>query len=246
MAQQLDFLANKGAFHMMNAVLEGSIGVFHLFFPNQVYRRSMKPIPGEQVLLGRFLGALMISMALISYRSKDRSVAKGFACYHTLALILSTTWGVGIDGTKKQARDTLHAVAHATLALGFSWMVFRGRRQALDGGRLTAPWVRINDTLQLDFVARDWKAVMDVLEEYSRISEKMNHHPDITISDYRHVRVVVRTHSKNGEYSSEAPTEKDFELARELEKVPIDASEKWLKEPQNFWVIRKKHEHHAS
>ena len=46
------------------------------------------------------------------------------------------------------------------------------------------------------------------------LAEQADHHPDLFIHDYRHVRISVMTHSQ------EAITDKDFSLIEKIDALP--------------------------
>ena len=50
------------------------------------------------------------------------------------------------------------------------------------------------------------------------------HHPDLHLTGYRNVEVVLFTHSIGG------VTENDLIMAEEIDKIPVAYSPKWLKE----------------
>jgi 4a-hydroxytetrahydrobiopterin dehydratase len=47
-----------------------------------------------------------------------------------------------------------------------------------------------------------------------QLAEAANHHPDVSLHDYSHVTVGLVTHSEGG------LTEKDFDLAAQIEALP--------------------------
>ena len=55
-------------------------------------------------------------------------------------------------------------------------------------------------------------------------AEAMGHHPDIHLTKYKEIYVEVFTHDPEG------LTGLDFQLASELDTIPIEYSPKWLKE----------------
>lgn len=58
----------------------------------------------------------------------------------------------------------------------------------------------------------NFKRAMEFLNEVAEVSERMNHHPDITLS-YNLLRLRLTTHSEKG------LTSKDFEAAIEIDKL---------------------------
>jgi pterin-4a-carbinolamine dehydratase len=160
--------------------------------------------------------------------------------YHCAASAMNLVWGCGIDGIEDRARDIFHACVHGFMGFGFSWMVFKHRRKPAQHLGLNAPWILRYDALELRIIAKNWQAVMDALKEISDISEKMNHHPDISIEEYRKLKIVIRTHCRSDEDAPGFVTQKDVQLARAIESVPIQVSEKWMRENNIKWKGRTK------
>jgi len=79
--------------------------------------------------------------------------------------------------------------------------------------------------LRFKFTCRNWKSSIDFINAASAIAESdsVSHHPDIHLTRYRDIEVVLHTHSAAG------LTLYDFRLARELDKIVIDFSPKFLK-----------------
>jgi 4a-hydroxytetrahydrobiopterin dehydratase len=57
------------------------------------------------------------------------------------------------------------------------------------------------------------------------VAEREAHHPDLHLTDYRSVEVVVATHAGGGRV-----TMADLVLAAKIDALPVDYSPKWLKE----------------
>ncbi|MCH7568818.1 MAG: 4a-hydroxytetrahydrobiopterin dehydratase [Nanoarchaeota archaeon] len=60
---------------------------------------------------------------------------------------------------------------------------------------------------------KDFKEALDFVNKVGEIAEKHGHHPDIIIN-YNKVRLILTTHSSGG------LTEKDFEVAKEIDSLP--------------------------
>lgn len=76
------------------------------------------------------------------------------------------------------------------------------------------------------FTCRNWQAVMNAIQEISvrAESKEIQHHPDLHITNYRDLEIVIMTHAVNG------LTCNDFVLARAIDQISIDYSPKWLRE----------------
>lgn len=75
------------------------------------------------------------------------------------------------------------------------------------------------------FTAKNFQSAMDALNDIGKIAERENHHPDLHLTSYREVEVVIYTHSVGG------VTENDFILAKMLDdEIKVVYSPKWLRE----------------
>ncbi len=81
--------------------------------------------------------------------------------------------------------------------------------QRLAGGE----WRREDDALLRDIECTGFRAAMALANGVADAAEEANHHPDILIYDYRHVRLTVTTHSEG------AITEDDFALAQTIDRL---------------------------
>lgn len=59
------------------------------------------------------------------------------------------------------------------------------------------------------------------------LAEREAHHPDLHLTDYRRVEVVVATHAGGARV-----TMADLVLAAKIDALPAEYSPKWLKERQ--------------
>eukprot|EP01041_Mallomonas_annulata_P013484 gene13484-28582_t len=92
-------------------------------------------------------------------------------------------------------------------------------------------WKASNDlkSITRKFTCRNWQACINFINAASELAESDNvqHHPDIHLTKYRDIELILHTHAAHG------LTKYDFCLAKELDKVTIDYSPKWLlKNPQ--------------
>lgn len=78
-------------------------------------------------------------------------------------------------------------------------------------GRLPA-WSREGDTLVRTYRRRDWLDAVALLNAVAPEAERRNHHPDVSITDYRMVTFRLTTHSKGG------ITQRDVDLATWIEE----------------------------
>lgn len=92
--------------------------------------------------------------------------------------------------------------------------------------RAVPVWVLSADgkSISRNFTAKNWQCAFAFLNHLSEIAEHEGHHPDIHLTNYRDVRVVVTTHAIGG------LSLHDFVLAAKLDKVDVTYSPKWLRE----------------
>jgi len=75
------------------------------------------------------------------------------------------------------------------------------------------------------FTAKNFQFAMDALNDIGKLAERENHHPDLHLTSYREVEIVIYTHSVGG------VTENDLTLAKMLDdEVKVVYGPKWLKE----------------
>ncbi len=74
-------------------------------------------------------------------------------------------------------------------------------------------WDIKNNKLHKEFSFPDFKTALEFANKVADIAEQLNHHPDICIYDYNKVSVSIFTHSER------AITEKDYKLAKEIDKI---------------------------
>ena len=77
----------------------------------------------------------------------------------------------------------------------------------LEGGS----WRREGDALVRDFELSGFSAAMALANAVAMAAEAANHHPDILIHGYKHVRLTLSTHSAG------AITDNDFALAATID-----------------------------
>jgi 4a-hydroxytetrahydrobiopterin dehydratase len=75
---------------------------------------------------------------------------------------------------------------------------------------------RLGDDGQLyaEFVFKNFSRAMLFANAVGLLAEHADHHPDLFIHDYRHVKISLMTHSQN------AITDKDFALIAQIDALP--------------------------
>ena len=72
-------------------------------------------------------------------------------------------------------------------------------------------WRRDGDAIVRDVELDGFKAAMALANRVADAANDANHHPDILIHDYKHVRLTLSTHSAGG------ITDNDFALAQTID-----------------------------
>ncbi len=72
-------------------------------------------------------------------------------------------------------------------------------------------WRREGDAIVRDIELEGFKAAMALANRVADAANEANHHPDILVHGYKHVRLTLSTHSAGG------ITENDFALARTID-----------------------------
>jgi 4a-hydroxytetrahydrobiopterin dehydratase len=88
-------------------------------------------------------------------------------------------------------------------------------------GRLTDPdiaerlsaseWTRDGDEIVRELQFADFVSAVAFVDRVAVAAEEANHHPDILIHGYKHVRLTLSTHSEGG------LTDADFALAQRID-----------------------------
>ena len=74
-------------------------------------------------------------------------------------------------------------------------------------------WERDGGTITKRFRLKGFKAAIAFVNAVADIVNKANHHPDIHVEHYKHVRIVLTTHKVKG------LSQADVDLAREIEAL---------------------------
>ncbi|KAF6264988.1 heme peroxidase-related protein [Scenedesmus sp. NREL 46B-D3] len=77
------------------------------------------------------------------------------------------------------------------------------------------------------FVAKNFMAAVKFFNQAAEVAEEEGHHPDLHLTNYREVQVVLSTHAAGG------LTMFDFVMAAKLDALDIEYSPKWLKQNQH-------------
>jgi 4a-hydroxytetrahydrobiopterin dehydratase len=74
-------------------------------------------------------------------------------------------------------------------------------------------WSRAGDAIVREWKLADFAAAIAFVNAVAEIAERANHHPDILIHGWNHVRLTLSTHSQGG------LTDADFALAAEIDRL---------------------------
>jgi len=76
-------------------------------------------------------------------------------------------------------------------------------------------WIENNNKIINQFTFRDFKSAIMFVNKVAEIAERLGHHPDIEIFDYKKVKISSSTHSES------KVTGRDWQLATEIDKINI-------------------------
>ena len=91
----------------------------------------------------------------------------------------------------------------------------RRRLASLEGWALAADGKAIRKL----YVMSDFSSACALLSRIAEIADAADHHPDVRLTGYRKLELVLTTHSEGG------LTEKDFDLAAKIESLVIGRTE---------------------
>jgi 4a-hydroxytetrahydrobiopterin dehydratase len=74
-------------------------------------------------------------------------------------------------------------------------------------------WQRDGETLVRELKFDDFAQAMAYVNRVAELAEEVNHHPDILVHGWNHVRLTLTTHSAG------ALTDNDFEMARKIDQL---------------------------
>ncbi len=74
-------------------------------------------------------------------------------------------------------------------------------------------WVFLDISISKEFIFNDFSSAIDFVNAVASTAEKIGHHPDILLHETNKVKIY------NSTYSAGGVTQKDFELAEEIDKL---------------------------
>lgn len=76
-------------------------------------------------------------------------------------------------------------------------------------------WKEINQTIEKDFTFSNFREALEFTNRVGELAEEMDHHPDILLHGYKHVRITLTTHSEG------KVTEADRQLAVKIDHIVL-------------------------
>jgi len=70
--------------------------------------------------------------------------------------------------------------------------------------------------IERDYVLRDFRAMIKLVNQIAEIAEGDNHHPDLHLTGYRKLHIELKTHAIGG------LSENDFIVAAKIDRLPKD------------------------
>jgi 4a-hydroxytetrahydrobiopterin dehydratase len=74
-------------------------------------------------------------------------------------------------------------------------------------------WQIIDNSLQKTFTLKGFTTIVKQLNDLATICDELNHHPDVDIYGYKHIRFKLYTHDEN------KITDKDYALAKVIDEL---------------------------
>jgi len=86
-------------------------------------------------------------------------------------------------------------------------------QQEIERRIAASEWSREGDSLVREWRLNDFAGAIAFVNRVADIAERANHHPDLLVHGWNHVRLTLSTHSAGG------LTEADFSLASEIDRL---------------------------
>jgi 4a-hydroxytetrahydrobiopterin dehydratase len=86
-------------------------------------------------------------------------------------------------------------------------------QQEIERRIASSAWSREGDVIVREWELGDFAGAIAFVNRVADLAERANHHPDVLIHGYNHVRLTLSTHSQGG------LTDADFELAGEIDRI---------------------------
>jgi 4a-hydroxytetrahydrobiopterin dehydratase len=86
-------------------------------------------------------------------------------------------------------------------------------QQEIERRVANSDWAHDGDAIVREWTLGDFAGVIAFVNRVADLAEQANHHPDVLVHGYNHVRLTLSTHSQGG------LTDADFELAGEIDRL---------------------------
>lgn len=74
-------------------------------------------------------------------------------------------------------------------------------------------WKQKNSSLTKEFIFNNFLEAIDFVNKVAKLSENIDHHPDIFIHSYKKVKIILTSHSEG------KVTQKDYNLAKQIDEL---------------------------
>jgi 4a-hydroxytetrahydrobiopterin dehydratase len=134
----------------------------------------------------------------------------------------ASTASAGPEGSVERS----HACGYVGPSPGYAAMTEQEIMQEMETLRPVWRLAEDKNSISTKFTCKTWQAAIHAIQEISSCAEsnEINHHPDLHLTNYRELEIVVSTHATGG------LTKFDFLLAQAIDRVNIEYSPKWLRE----------------
>ena len=78
---------------------------------------------------------------------------------------------------------------------------------------MSSSWLEKENYLEKEFIFNNFKQAVNFVNKIAVLAEKLGHHPDILIYQYKKVKISLSTHSEN------KITDKDYLLASQIDEI---------------------------
>jgi len=75
-------------------------------------------------------------------------------------------------------------------------------------------WIEKENSLVRIFIFKDFSSCVLFVQEIAKLAESIQHHPDISIFSYKHVKVVLSTHDEGNTI-----TDQDVTMANQINDI---------------------------
>ena len=75
-------------------------------------------------------------------------------------------------------------------------------------------WRNIDNTLQKTLTFSSFQEALSFVNKVGELAEKLNHHPDICIKNYKEVSISTTTHDAKNKL-----TDKDYQITEAIDKL---------------------------